>query len=144
MADVVFLDTNIIVYAYDRHDKRKHERAKKLIFEELSDQKMVISSQVVGEFCNVMLTKKGVIIEDNDLQTVLQDVLQAKLAHLPSIEFYERAAQLFANASISFYDALIVQAALDLNCDVLYSADLQDGQKFGKLQIVNPFKEQSK
>ena len=141
MTEPIFLDTNVLVYLYDRRDPRKQKQAEKLLFETLSQKNVVISSQVVVEFCNVMLTKKGTIMRDTDLKEVLLHVLNPKLAHMPSIDFYDRSVQLFVKGSINFYDALIVQAAIDLNCDVIYSEDLQNGQKFGKLEVINPFKE---
>lgn len=139
----VFLDTNILVYIYDGYEPDKRRRAITFLSEELKEQKTVISSQVINEFCNVMTTKKGTLMTIDDLHRVLQEVLGPMLAHLPSVESYRRAVTLRSKLALSFYDALIVQAALDLNCSVLYSEDLQDGQTFGKLKIVNPFKQEA-
>ncbi len=131
----VFFDTNIMVYAYDERDPVKQKRARELI----NNNDGLISTQVIQEFCNVALVKiKN--IDRLGLEGVLREVLNPILAHVPSTAFYTRAIQLFSDNSISFYDALIVQAALDLDCSILYSEDLQDGQKFGTLQVVNPFK----
>ncbi len=138
---LVFLDTNVLVYFYDQRDPTKHQIAVKLINDVLSDETAVISSQVIAEFCNVMSSKKGIIMKLPDLKLVVVNVFPPLLKHVPSIKFYERAVELRAGHALSFYDALIVQAALDLDCAVLYSEDLQDGQKFGKLDVVNPFNE---
>lgn len=136
----VFLDTNILVYVYDRHDIHRSEEAVRLLENELSEATVMISTQVVNEFCNVMTTKKGSLMKRDDLHRALGGVLSPMLTHFPSLEFYRRALKLLDSYSLSFYDALIVQAALDLECDVIYSEDLQDGQQFGSLRVVNPFK----
>lgn len=136
----IFLDTNILVYIYDRHDDARHQSAVRLFGEEWVNDEKVISMQVIAEFCNVMLTKKGLIMKVPDLEFVITNVLKPLLGHVPSAEFYQGAARLYASHSLSFYDALIVQAALDLDCALLYSEDLQGGQTFGKLKVVNPFK----
>lgn len=141
MATKIFFDTNILVYAYDERDVLKHQKALELVFSSLSRQVSVISSQVFSEFCNVVRVKMAKLMDTADLQMVLQSVLDPMLAHTPNLEFYNRAIELHAANSLSFYDALIVQAALDLNCSTLYSEDLQDGQKYGTLTVVNPFKE---
>ena len=135
----VFLDTNILVYAYDRRELRKYKQATKWLEQQLHNHKIVISSQVVSEFCNVMTTKQGMLMTTADLQGVIQEVLSPLLEHLPSVEFYQRAVELQAKNSLSFYDALIIQAGLDLDCSILYSEDLQDGQEFDTLKIINPF-----
>jgi predicted nucleic acid-binding protein len=69
----------------------------------------------------------------------MKNLLAPLCAHTPTIDFYDRAFKIHASNSISFYDALIVQAALDLKCKKLYSEDLQAGQKFDSLVITNPF-----
>jgi predicted nucleic acid-binding protein len=134
-----FFDTNILVYAYDRRLPNKQKIAQALVRHNLDNGLGVISTQVVQEFCNVTLTKIR-NVDGAELKVVIQSVLSAFLAHWPSQDFYLRAIDLYNSASISFYDALIVQAAIDLDCTVLYSEDLQSGQKFGKLTVVNPFK----
>lgn len=138
----VFLDTNVLVYVYDGRDPQKRGQASRLLKESLSNNdRVVISSQVITEFCNVMTTKKGILIKAPDLHMILDDILRPLLAHVPSVDFYQDTLTLLDKCSLNFYDALIVQAALDLECDILYSEDLQDGQKFGSLTIQNPFKD---
>lgn len=141
MAEKVFFDTNILIYGYDERDIAKHKTALDLIFNSLAKDRSLISPQVFSEFCNVALVKIPKRMDKSDLQMVLQTFLEPMLAHKPDLEFYNRAIELHAANSLSFYDALIVQAAIDLKCQTLYSEDLQDGQKYGTLTVVNPFKD---
>lgn len=135
-----FLDTNILVYAYGNQDKTKEAVSKGLLATALKTDEGFISSQVVQEFCNVSARRFAKPIIQTDINDLLDEVLLIMWRHLPSLDFYKRTLVLCSRFSFSFYDALIVQAALDLDCSTLYSEDLQDGQKFGSLKIVNPFK----
>jgi predicted nucleic acid-binding protein len=134
----VFLDTNILVYQFDRSDPSKQQRAEELVGQSILDETGVVSSQVVQEFMNVALRKFKTPLSSEDLESVMA-ILKPLCTHVPNFDFYERALKLYKSNSTSFYDALILQAAIDLNCSVLYSEDLQDGRQFGKLIIRNPF-----
>lgn len=140
MADRVFVDTNVFVYAYDTREPAKRAIALRLLEKVTQPGNAVISTQVVQEFASVVIAKIRTIGTHGLLQ-IMHDVFGPIIGQAPSIPFYERAVQLQADNALSFYDALIVQAALDLDCKMLYSEDLQDGQKFGRLEVVNPFKE---
>ncbi len=129
-----------MLYIYDERDPSKQLNARSLFVKNTEKDLLVISTQVIQEFCNVILNK---IKSTNEagLIKVVSEVLAPLLGHTPDKGFYLNALDLHASASISFYDSLIVQAAIDLDCSTLYSEDLQHGQKFGKLQVINPFKE---
>jgi len=139
MSQAFFLDTNIFIYAQDNTDLAKQKIANNLIREALISSQGVISSQVVQEFCNVASTKYVQSIKTHDLKEYLRVTLGRLWQHAPSLDFYYRAVELFERDTLSFYDTLIIQAALDLGCHKLYSEDLQSGRKFGNLVIVNPF-----
>lgn len=135
-----FIDTNIFVYIYDPRDKGKQKQAIELVEQLTLSDKGHISAQVIGEFCSVMLSDKlEVKMRPADLKDIVTGILYPKLSHLPNLEFYKRAIDLRAVSSISFYDALIVQAAIDTGCKVLYSEDLQAGQTYGGVSVKNPF-----
>lgn len=131
----VFFDTNILVYILSAEDPNKAAQADSLITSHFNEG--AISLQVVQEYANVTLKKS--LLSPEQLQAVMEDLLQPLCQHAPSFKFYGQALELFDKHSLSFYDALIVQAALDLDCETLYSEDLQHGQRFGRLQICNPF-----
>ena len=137
--DRVFFDTNVLVYQFDRTAPAKQKRAERLIERYILDGRAVISSQVVQEFLNVSLKKFATKLSAEELELVMTGLLKPLCAHVPSFDFYERALKLYSSASIGFYDAMILQAALDLGCKTLYSEDLHDGRLFGVLTIKNPF-----
>jgi predicted nucleic acid-binding protein len=135
----VFLDTNILVYQFDKSERVKRKRAMELINRVLLDGNGAISSQVVQEFANVALRKFSAPLSEKEMDAVMAELLEPLCDHFPTFDFYERSLRLCVANDMSLYDALIVQAALDLNCTTLYSEDFQNGRKFGDLVIVNPF-----
>lgn len=139
MAQLSFVDTNIVVYANDGRDLNKQLKAQSLLYSLIASNTAVLSSQVVQEFCNVMLKGKQPFMRSDDLKIVLSEIILPLMRHSPDPDFYIRALNLTDQHAISLYDSLIVEAALELDCDILYSEDLQHGQQFGKLKIVNPF-----
>ena len=134
-----FFDTNVLVYQFDRSSPDKQQRAQELIGQSILDETAVISSQVIQEFMNVSLKNFATPLTATELTAVLADLLAPLCRHVPTLDFYQRALGLYASASISFYDTLIIQAAIDLGCSTIYSEDLQDGRQFGGLTIKNPF-----
>ena|ERR1700691_1578816 len=135
-----FLDTNILVYQFDDASPEKKSRSMELIEKLFLEDSAVISSQVVQEFMNVALNKFPHQLPADEVKNVIRDLLKPLCLHFPNFEFYERAISLYTTKNLSYYDALIVQAAIDLNCATLYTEDLQAGQQFGTLTVVNPFK----
>lgn len=134
-----FIDTNIFVYTIDETDLKKTKIARKLLIELVSAKKACISTQVIHEFCNVVLKKSKTPLKPADARKIIRELLSPLLMHFPDAAFYMRTLEIFEKYSISFYDAAIVQAATDLNCPILYSEDLQNDAKYGKVKVVNPF-----
>lgn len=134
-----FVDTNILVYAEDRDAKAKHAKARELVLELWNDRQGVLSIQVLQEFY-VTVTRKL----KKPLRPV--DALEAVREYLtwPVVEntgqLLVAAAELQQRAQLSFWDSLVIQAAIQAGCDVLYSEDLNAGQRFATVTIVNPFK----
>ena len=133
-----FLDTNVLIYLYDTRDGHKHQLANEIVKPLITQNKLVISNQVLQEFCNVYLSKLN--LPHDDLISVINSFLGKLVAHVPSIQFYEAAIELQHRYNLSFYDALVIQAATDLRCTTFLSEDMQHGQKIGELTIVNPFR----
>jgi predicted nucleic acid-binding protein len=135
----VFIDTNILVYAQDNFDEKKTKKARTLI-EQLTENKQgVISTQVVQEFSNVLIKKSAGKLDISLLPNILDDMLFPLLSHTPDGSFYKRAINTYSKYSLSFYDALIVQAAIDLKCELIYSEDMQNGAHYDGVTIANPF-----
>ena len=126
-----FFDTSILVYAFLGTEKRGPA------IDVLADGG-VISVQVLNEFVNVARKKR------RRGWAEIEEALEVIREQLPDIVFlttatHEAAMSLARDHGVSFYDALIVAAAIEAGCDVLYSEDMQDGRAFGKLTVRNPF-----
>jgi predicted nucleic acid-binding protein len=134
-----FLDTNIFVYSFDSDSGAKCRRATELIREAVDSRRGIVSYQVVQEFFNVALRRFAEPMLHGDAEQYLTTVFRPLLALHSSIALYQEALVLSHRYRLSWFDSLILAAALAGECDVLYSEDLQDGQEFGGLQVKNPF-----
>ena len=133
-----FVDTNIWLYGFVKYsnaaDQDKHIRAGIFIGQL---KRPVISSQVVRELCRNLLKKSA--FTEPSLTGLISDWYPSCELHPSNLEQYLVASHLRETASFSFWDSLIVAAALDARCSTLYSEDLQHGQVIdGRLTIVNP------
>lgn len=134
-----FLDTNILVYSFSKKDTFKREKAIALLDDALKDKKGCISFQVIQEFINVALRKFTVPLTYKDCQEFLHSALEPLCEVQSSIHIYFQALDVADRWRYSFYDSLIISAALQTGCEILYSEDLQHGQHIQSLKIVNPF-----
>jgi predicted nucleic acid-binding protein len=139
MIDKFFLDTNIFIYSLDRLDARKQQIADSLVFKALDTGDGVVSFQVVQEFFNVALKRMATPMTLESAEHYLARVFMRMLGVYPSHALFSEALRLHATTQKHWYDALIVSAARSAGCSVLYSEDLQHGQRFGSLRVVNPF-----
>ena len=138
MSDKFFLDTNILIYAFTEQDVRKKARSWELHELALNGQG-VISFQVVQEFLNAAQKKFPTRFTDAHLREFLENELWPLCSVFPSQQLYQRALTVRSETGFSFYDSLIVAAALAGGCQTLYSEDLHSGQKIHGLEIKNPF-----
>lgn len=139
MSDRFFLDTNIFVCSFDLTAPAKARKATQLIRKALTTQKGVVSYQVVQEFFNVALRRFARPMQSTDAEQYLSTVFRPLLAVHSSQALYAEALHLHAQSGLSWYDSLIVSAAIQARCDLLFTEDLQHGQRFGSLQVRNPF-----
>jgi predicted nucleic acid-binding protein len=139
MSDRFFLDTNLFVYSFDRSAPAKAQRARQLIREALTTQKGVVSYQVVQEFFNVALKKFSQPMQAADAGQYLNTIFRPLVAVHSSQALYAEALFLYAQGGLSWYDSLIVSAAVQARCEILFSEDLQHGRRFGSLEVRNPF-----
>jgi predicted nucleic acid-binding protein len=139
MSDRFFLDTNIFVCSFDLTAPAKARKATQLIRKALTTQKGVVSYQVVQEFFNVALRRFARPMQSTDAEQYLSTVFRPLLAVHSSQALYAEALHLHAQSGLSWYDSLIVSAAIQARCDLLLTEDLQHGQRFGSLRITNPF-----
>ena len=139
MPDKFFLDSNVLVYALDASEPGKQVVAQGLTEKALATGQGIISFQVVQECLNVVAAKWRKPLEMRHVKAFKDDVLLPLCEYFPSPDFYSRALELFYAKNFSFFDSLILQAAVDSGCDILYSEDLQDGFQFNQVKVVNPF-----
>jgi predicted nucleic acid-binding protein len=134
MSDNVFVDTNILVYSV-ADDLRKKAIADDLLL----NYDIVMSSQVVNEFIAVTLRKN--IIETVKVIEYAKKFMQVCHFVLITQTTITLALEVMVKYHLAYWDSLIIAAALENACTILYSEDLQDGQRIeDKLTINNPFK----
>jgi predicted nucleic acid-binding protein len=134
-----FLDTNVVVYAFGQAFPEKARVAQQLITDGAADKLTVISNQVVQEFINVALRGFRIAITRSDLESFVVKALFPMMAISSSPTLMIQALRLQAAHQLAWYDSLIVAAAMQAGCKVLYSEDLQHGRRFGDLVVENPF-----
>ncbi len=133
----VFLDTNILLYAYDYADARKQLIARNLVRQGAS-LGWSISAQVLAEFASTRLHKFKPPASPSDLSASLI-VLSALLVVAPDLALVRRAINAHMDYGIHFYDGMIVAAAERAGCTRIYSEDLNAGQVYFGVEVVDPF-----
>jgi predicted nucleic acid-binding protein len=139
MNDKFLLDINILIYTFDSREPAKQQRANELVIRALKTRQGIISFQVVQECLNAARRKFASVLSPLDVQTYLVQVLTPLCQVFSSIDLYVRALEIAERWQYSFYDSLIIATALQANCQILYSEDLQHGQVIQSLTIINPF-----
>lgn len=139
MSADTFFDTNIFVYQLDPTDKRKHKLAEALVRGAMADESACISYQVVQECLNTVLRKAEVALTPERARQYLDLVLLPLMKVGASPALYQRALDVQMRWHFSFYDSLIVAAALSAGCSRLLTEDLQHGQRIESLTVENPF-----
>jgi predicted nucleic acid-binding protein len=139
MSGRFFLDTNIFVYTFDFTAAAKQKKAADLIRRAADTGEGIISYQVVQEFFSVAFRRFSQPMSAAEAEQYLITVLRPLLAIHSSPAIYFQALRICENHRISWYDSLIVAAALEGRCEKLYSEDLQPGRKIEGLRIENPF-----
>lgn len=134
-----FLDTNIFVYSFDRTSSGKARIAAKLVRKAIENGKGVISYQVVQEFLNVALRRFAKPMSASEAGQYLTTILRPLWTVQPSAPLLTEGLRLHEEHRLGWYDSLIVAAALESECEILYCEDLRHGRRFGDLQIKNPF-----
>ncbi len=138
MSDRIFLDTNVLVYAFDDSDPAKKNRSLEILEQVGKQLQAVVSTQVLQEFYVAVLRKLKQPLSEDEAEGAVQH-----FAKLPVV-LIDKAMILSAVRTsrihqLSLWDALIVQSATESGCRRLLTEDLQHGQRFGSLQIENPF-----
>jgi len=137
MNDRAFIDTNILVYAHIANDAVKHEKAKRLLKTRLFGKNVFVGVQVLSEFYVTMTKYKH---GHDDIANWIHAI--TRTANIASLSTFtvEIALGMKGKYGYSYWDSLIISCALENNCGVLYTEDMQHHQLVdGQLLIVNPF-----
>jgi predicted nucleic acid-binding protein len=132
-----FVDTNILVYAHDRGAGEKHDLARALVERLWLERSGAISTQVLQELYVNVRRRAAAPIPPEEAQRLIADYLAWEVVINDGASIL-RAIDLESRYDISFWDALIVQAAEQTGASILYSEDLSHGQAYGSVEVVDP------
>ena len=135
-----FLDTNILVYAYDRSAGQKQRLAAQWMKECWQNENGCLSLQVLQEFFVTVTRKIAAPLDHRAARHIVADLAHWR-THAPQTSDLLQAIDLQQSYQLAFWDAMIVQSAASLGCQRLLSEDLNHGQIYGAVQVINPFRE---
>jgi predicted nucleic acid-binding protein len=138
MSGSVFFDTNVLVYANDSSDTNKQRKARDLIKSALLNRTAVISVQVLSEFWVTVTKKIENPLPDASAEKEIEIFELMDIVNL-DIDLFKDAVKFMKLHRLSFWDSLIIAAALFADCKVLFTEDLSDGQLIRGMRIKNPF-----
>ncbi len=133
-----FLDTNILLYAYDPSDPKKQLIAHELVRKALAGQ-LLVSTQVLAEYAAVLLHKISPPAPPKQLRMILNALAPIKVI-LPDGDMVRRAVEAHEDYGVRFYDGMIIAAAERGGCPKILSEDFNAGQKYFGIVVENPFR----
>jgi predicted nucleic acid-binding protein len=137
MSALEFLDTNVLVYAYDPSEPRKQQIAQSLVRRAVAGE-IAASSQVLGEFAATLLHKLKPAAKHEDVLALLDTLGPIRLVPIDG-DVILRAVRARAQYEIHFYDGMIVASAERGSCQKIWSEDLSPGQQYFGITVQNPF-----
>lgn len=138
MSDRYFVDTNILMYAHDSAAGEKHEKAKALVEGLWQTRSGVVSTQILQELAVNLRKKAKKPLDSKATREVVTDYLTWHVVVNGGDSILE-ALDIEARYQVSFWDALVIQAAHAAGAETLYTEDLSDGQRYGGVTVRNPF-----
>jgi len=138
MSDKAFFDTHILVYAFDQSEPEKGKIARQLIYDYGCQGNLILSTQVLQEFyvATTRMGKKMLSVEE--AEEIINDFAEYPLIQIDRV-IISRAMKRHQSKIFSFWDSLIVEAALESGATTLFSEDMHNGLVIGSLTISNPF-----
>lgn len=135
---ICFFDTNILVYTVDASDSARREQAIDCFARAVRDDTIAVSTQVLQEFYNITTRKLRPPLSPREAALQVEQLCGFEVMGA-SAQSVCAAMELAQEHHLCWWDALILEAALRANADVLYSEDGQHGRRFGPLTVTNPF-----
>ena len=134
---MTFLDTNVLVYAVDARDVRKQHAAKAIVMAARNSSEYAISSQVLNEFSNVAVNKLKKTLDET--RAFVEMFMTINSVDVKS-QWTVQAIEIMGRYNIQFYDSLLLATAKAVGCSDFLTEDLNDGQTYCGINVVNPFK----
>jgi predicted nucleic acid-binding protein len=134
----IFVDTNLWVYPFDRREPDKSHYIRQWLREIAEEHQIVVSTQVLIEFRSVLTRKLKPPIPHEEMRLAMNALSSFEVLATDTALVLD-AHELARNEQLSWFDALIVEAAIRGGCEQVFSEDLSHGRKFGELTICNPF-----
>ena len=140
MTGRTFIDTNVLVNAYDSHEPQKQEQAQAILKRGIEAETAVLSAQVLSEFFTVATRRipSPLSIREAEDALSLVSILPVVEIDLPLVR---RAVGIHRDYGITYWDSLIVAAAERAECVQIFSEDLNPGQTYNGVVAVNPFRD---
>jgi predicted nucleic acid-binding protein len=138
--DRTFVDTNVLVYAYDVDAGDKHEAARTHVQALWQNESGLVSTQVLQEFYVTVTRKLGRPLPRRTAREVIA-TYRAWPVHQPDVDDVVAASELEERHQLPFWDSLIIVSALRSRATSLLTEDLHDGQMFDGMEIVSPFRD---
>ena len=137
MIEKIFIDTNIFIYAYTKDCENKNKVSCDLLRDNVSRENIFVSVQILNEFYSIMAKYK---YSHSQIEYYLKEIIgQVNVIPL-NLETVENCLKIKERYRFSWRDSLVLSSALESDCSILYSEDLQHGQTVeNSLKIVNPF-----
>jgi predicted nucleic acid-binding protein len=135
---ITFFDSNVLVYLFDDSHPTSQSKALARLRHAMKHERVVVSTQVLHEFVNVVTRKLKPGLTMDEARDRVAQFCQFDVVGSNSVSV-QAAMILVQQHKISWWDALILEAALRSDADVLVSEDGQHGRRFGKLVVENPF-----
>ena len=134
---MTFLDTNVLIYSIDGKDPTKQVVAREIVVSAVRGGGFLISAQVLNEFSNIALLKLKLSVEE--VRKFVSFFSRIGVVSLES-RWTDAALLLKQRYETQFFDSLLLAAAQENGCDEILTEDLNDGQMYGSVKAVNPFK----
>ena len=131
------IDTNVLVYFVDGRNRAKQSIARTVIADAIGNPEYVMSLQVLNEFANVSLKKLG--MTEDEVRQYIEAFQRMRIVFQQS-GWTVRALEIRKQYGLQFYDSLLLAAAEASGCDEFWTEDLNDGQMYCGIKVVNPFK----
>ena len=133
----VFFDTNVLIYVVDDRNPEKQKIAVDIITKSLNNENGIISTQSLQEFYSATTRKQ--LCTSSQAKEYARNFSESFNVHQVDLEIIFKAIDISIKNKISFWDSLIVSAAEESGCVIVYSEDLNDGQIINGVRVVNPF-----